>query len=53
LSGEGLARVQAQIISLLDAVEEEEVKVDEELKQQVVDEDKNESVIIVNKDSFS
>ena len=45
--------MQAQIISLLDAVEEEEVKVDEELKQQVVDEDKNESVIIVNKDSFS
>ena len=45
--------MQAQIISLLDAVEEEDVKVDEELKQQVVDEDKNESVIIVNKDSFS
>ena len=53
LSGEVLARVQGQIISLLDAVEEEEVKGDEELKQQVVGEDKNESVIIVNKDSVS
>ena len=45
--------MQAQIISLLDSVEEEEVKGDEELKQQVAGEDKNESVIIVNKDSFS
>jgi hypothetical protein len=53
LSGEVLARVQGQIISLLDAVEEEEVKGDEELKQQVLGEDKNESVIIVNKDSVS
>ena len=53
LSGEVLARVQGQIISLLDAVEEEEVKGDEELKQLVVREDKNESVIIVNKDSVS
>jgi hypothetical protein len=53
LSGEVLARVQGQIISLLDAVEEEEVKGDEEVKQQVLGEDKNESVIIVNKDSVS
>ena len=45
--------MQAQIITLLDAVEEEDVKGDEELKQLVVDEDKNESVIIVNKDSVS
>ena len=48
-----LARVQGQIINLLDAVEGEEVKGDEEVKQQVLGEDKNESVIIVNKDSVS
>jgi hypothetical protein len=53
LSGEVLARVQGQIINLLDAVEGEEVKGDEEVKQQVLGEDKNESVIIVNKDSVS
>lgn len=45
--------MQAQIISLLDAVEEEEVKGDEELKQLVVDEDNNQSVMIVKKDSVS
>jgi hypothetical protein len=53
LPGEGLARVQAEINRLLDTVEREEVKGGEEVIEQVVDEEVNESVIIVNKDSIS
>jgi hypothetical protein len=51
--GEGLARVQAEINKLLDTVEREEVKGEGEVIEQVVDEELNESVIIVNKDSVS
>jgi len=55
LPGEGLARVQAEINRLLDkvVVEGEEVKGEAELIEPGVDENLNESVIIVNKDSIS